>query len=64
LRRAHRGRGIENRLQCVRDVTFAEDRRAVRTEAAPRVSAAGRTLAGRPRTAIALVATTGSQVLK
>ena len=76
--------GIENKLHYVRDVTFDEDRSAVRTEAAPQVcaacrnlviallrrvgatniAAACRTFAGRPRTAIALVATTGCQVMK
>lgn len=76
--------GIENRLHYVRDVTFDEDRSAVRTKAAPQVAAACRnlviallrragatniaaacrTFAGRPRTAIALVVTAGSQVMK
>lgn len=76
--------GIENRLHYVRDVTFDEDRSAVRTKAAPQVAvacrnlviallrragatniaAACRTFAGRPLTAIALVATAGCQVMK
>jgi predicted transposase YbfD/YdcC len=76
--------GIENKLHHVRDVTFDEDRSAVRTRAAPQVgaacrnlviallrrtgaaniAAACRTFAGRPLTAIALVATIGSQVMK
>lgn len=76
--------GIENRLHYVRDVTFDEDRSAVRTNAAPQVcaacrnlaiallrrrgttniAAACRTFAGRPPTAIALVATAGSQLMK
>jgi predicted transposase YbfD/YdcC len=91
--RAHAGRllevtrghwGIENRLHWVRDVTFDEDRSAVRSGAAPQVcaacrnlaialvrrtgatniAAATRTYAGRPRTAIALVATAGAQMMK
>ena len=69
--------GIENRLPYVRDVTFDEDRSAVRFGAAPQVMAATRNLvlallrrqrhpnaaaalrtyAGRPRSAIHLVAT-------
>jgi hypothetical protein len=74
-RRDHRG--IANRRHDVRDATFDEDRSAVRTAAAPRVGAACRnlvtalrrragvtTFAGRPLTAIALVATAGFQVLK
>lgn len=36
--------GIENRLHYVRDVTFDEDRSAVRSGAAPQVMAAGRNL--------------------
>lgn len=76
--------GIENRLHYVRDVTFDEDRSAVRTEAAPQVgaacrnlaiallrrvgvtniAAACRTFAGRPTTAIALIASAGCQVMK
>lgn len=36
--------GIENRLHWVRDVTFDEDRSAVRTKAAPQVCAACRNL--------------------
>lgn len=76
--------GIENKLHHVRDVTFDEDRSAVRTGAAPQVAAACRNLAiallrragatnvaaacrtcaGRPRLAIALVATAGCQVMK
>jgi hypothetical protein len=76
--------GIENQLHHVRDVTFDEDRSAVRTEAAPQVcaacrnlaiallrrlaatniAAACRTFAGRPRTAVTLVATAGHQVMK
>jgi hypothetical protein len=76
--------GIENRLHHVRDVTFDEDRSAVRTKAAPQVcaacrnlviallrrigvtniAAACRTFAGRPLTAIALIATVGRQVMK
>jgi predicted transposase YbfD/YdcC len=76
--------GIENRLHYVRDVTFDEDRSAVRTDAAPQVcaacrnlviallrrtgatniAAACRTFAGRPRTAIALIAAAGCQVMK
>lgn len=72
--------GIENRLHHVRDVTFDEDRSAVRTKAAPQVAAACRNLAiallrragainiaaacrtcaGRPRTALILVATAGT----
>ena len=71
--------GIENRLHYVRDVTFDEDRSAVRTKAAPQVAAACRNLviallrragatniaaacrtcAGRPRSAIALIASAG-----
>jgi DDE family transposase len=71
--------GIENKLHHVRDVTFDEDRSAIRTKAAPQVvvacrnlviallrragatniAAACRTFAGRPRTAIALVASAG-----
>lgn len=71
--------GIENKLHHVRDVTFDEDRSAIRTKAAPQVVAACRnltiallrragmtniaagcrTFAGRPRTAITLVATAG-----
>jgi hypothetical protein len=82
LLRAHWG--IENKLPYVRDVTFDEDRSAVRTGSAPQVgaacrnlviallrrlgvtniAAAGRTFAGRPLTAIALVATAGCQVMK
>jgi hypothetical protein len=82
LLRAHWG--IENRLHYVRDVTFDEDRSAVRTDAAPQVcaarrnlviallrragatdvAAACRTFAGRPRTAIALTASAGCQVMK
>jgi hypothetical protein len=76
--------GIENKLHYVRDVTFDEDRSAVRTASAPQVcaacrnlvialvrrlgatniAAACRTFAGRPLTAIALVATAGCQVMK
>jgi hypothetical protein len=76
--------GIENKLHDVRDVTFDEDRSAVRTKAAPQVcaacrnlviallrragvaniAAACRTFAGRPLTAITLIATTGCQVMK
>jgi len=76
--------GIENRLHYVRDVTFDEDRSAVRTKAAPQVcaacrnlviallrrlgttniAAACRTFAGRPSTAITLVASVGCQVMK
>ena len=76
--------GIENRLHHVRDVTFDEDRSAVRTKAAPQVAAACRnlviallrragatniaaacrTFAGRPLTAITLVAAAGCQVMK
>jgi predicted transposase YbfD/YdcC len=76
--------GIENKLHHVRDVTFDEDRSAVRTKAAPQVcaacrnlviallrrvgttniAAACRTFASRPLTAITLVATIGSQVMK
>jgi hypothetical protein len=76
--------GIENKLHDVRDVTFDEDRSAVRTRAAPQVcaacrnlaiallrrlgisniAAACRTFAGRPRTAITLVATAGCQMMK
>jgi hypothetical protein len=76
--------GVENRLHYVRDVTFDEDRSAVRTRAAPQVCAACRnlaiallrrlgianiaagcrTFAGRPLTAIALVATAGCQMMK
>jgi hypothetical protein len=76
--------GIENRLHHVRDVTFDEDRSAIRTKAAPQVAAACRnlviallrragatniaaacrTFAGRPLTAITLVATAGRQVMK
>jgi predicted transposase YbfD/YdcC len=37
--------GIENKLHYVRDVTFDEDRSAVRTKAAPQVCAACRNLA-------------------
>ena len=68
--------GIENRLHHVRDVTFDEDRSAVRSGAAPQVMAAARNLvlallrrqrhaniaaalrtyAGRPRSAIHLIA--------
>lgn len=75
---------IENRLHWVRDVTFDEDRSAVRTAAAPQVcaacrslaitllrragasniAAACRTYAGRPITAVALLATAGCQVMK
>ncbi len=75
---------IENTLHWVRDVTFDEDRSAVRTKAAPQVcaacrnlviallrragaptsAAACRTFAGRPRTAITLVATAGCQVMQ
>lgn len=36
--------GIENRLHYVRDVTFDEDRSAVRSDAAPQVMAASRNL--------------------
>ena len=36
--------GIENKLHHVRDVTFDEDRSAVRTNAAPQVAAACRNL--------------------
>lgn len=36
--------GMENRLHSVRDVTFDEDRSAVRSDAAPQVMAACRTL--------------------
>jgi len=36
--------GIENRLHYVRDVTFDEDRSAIRTKAAPQVAAACRNL--------------------
>jgi len=43
LLRGHRG--IENRLHHVRDVTFDEDRSAVRTQAAPQVAVACRNLA-------------------
>ena len=73
--------GIENRLHHVRDVTFDEDRSAIRTKAAPQVivacrnlaiallrragatniAAACRTFAGRPWTAITLVATAGTR---
>jgi hypothetical protein len=73
--------GIENRLHHVRDVTFDEDRSAIRTRAAPQVAAACRnlaiallrrlgatniaaacrTFAGRPRTAIALIAAAGTR---
>ena len=76
--------GIENNLHHVRDVTFDEDRSAVRSKAAPQVcaalrnlviallrrlgapniAAACRTFAGRPLTAIALIATTGCEVMK
>jgi hypothetical protein len=76
--------GIENKLHYVRDVTFDEDRSAVRTDSAPQVcaacrnlviallrragatniAAACRTFAGRPLTAIALVAAAGCQVMK
>jgi hypothetical protein len=76
--------GIENRLHYVRDVTFGEDRSAVRTKAAPQacaacrnlaiallrrtgaanIAAACRTFAGRPLTAIALVAAAGHEVMK
>jgi hypothetical protein len=76
--------GIENRLHYVRDVTFDEDRSAVRTAAAPQVcaavrnlvvallrrtgatniAAACRTFAGRPLTAVALIATAGHEVMK
>jgi len=76
--------GIENKLHYVRDVTFDEDRCAVRTDAAPQVcaacrnlviallrragatniAAACRTFAGRPRSAIALIASAGAQVMK
>ena len=46
LSAARRGHwGIENRLHWVRDVTFDEDRSAVRTGAAPQVMAACRNLA-------------------
>jgi hypothetical protein len=75
---------IENSLHHVRDVTFDEDRSAIRTRAAPQVAvtcrnlviallrrvgvaniaAACRTYAGRPRTAIALIASAGCQVMK
>jgi hypothetical protein len=68
--------GIENRIHYVRDVTFDEDRSAVRSGAAPQamaatrnlvlsllrrqhhtnIAAALRTFAGRPRSAIHLVA--------
>ena len=82
---ARRGHwGIENKLHYVRDVSFDEDRSAVRTGAAPQVcaacrnlaitllrragacniAAACRTYAGRPFTAIALLATAGSEVMK
>ena len=70
---------IETQLHWVRDVTFDEDRSAVRTKAAPQIcaacrnlvialrrrlgvtniAAACRTFAGRPLTAIALVASAG-----
>jgi hypothetical protein len=76
--------GIANTLPYVRDVTFDEDRSAVRTKTAPQVctacqnlaiallrrlgattiAAACRTFAGRPLTAIALVAAAGCQVMK
>lgn len=75
---------IENKLHHVRDVTFDEDRSAVRTGSAPQVcaacrnlaiallrragetniAAACRTYAGRPHTAIVLVATAGIKVMK
>lgn len=76
--------GSEHKPHWVRDVTFDEDRSAVRTAAAPQVcaacrnlviallrrtgvtniAAACRTFAGRPLTAIALIATAGCQVMK
>jgi predicted transposase YbfD/YdcC len=46
--------GIENRLHHVRDVTFDEDRSAIRTKAAPQVTAACRNLV------IALLRRTGA----
>jgi hypothetical protein len=62
LLRDHWGSG--NGLHDVRAVTFDEDRSAVRTAAAPQVCAACRTFAGRPLTAVRLVATAGSTVMK
>jgi hypothetical protein len=76
--------GIENRLHYVRDVTFDEDRSAVRSDAAPQVMAASRNLvlallrrqhhlniaaalrtyAGRPRSAIQLVANSHRLMVK
>jgi hypothetical protein len=76
--------GIENRLHYVRDVTFDEDRSAVRLGAAPQVMAAARNLvlallrrqrhgniaaalrtyAGRPHSAIHLVANAHHSMMK